>query len=285
MTTPSSIATVQRRLGTLAVAFAVGFGTVLAGAAQAGAARGPTEVVDRLVDVGGYGLYLRCTGRGSPTVVMDASLGADTSTWSNVEPVLSRVTRVCVYDRAGLGRSDDGPFPRTSQTLVDELKTLLRNAEVQGPYVFVAHSIAGLHVQLFARQDGGRSVAGVVLIDTTPAGFVAVLDSLGLQFPPPDDPIENPEGLDIRGSADEVLTAPPFPAVPLVVLTHGVSFGPPLEQPWQELQAAQAEFSPFGRLVVAKRSGHYIQNDEPQLVVRTVIEVVADARRNLRLGA
>lgn len=77
-----------RRLGTLAVTLAVGFGTLLAIAAPAGAARAPASPT--LVDVGGYRLYLRCTGRGSPTVVMDASLGTDSSTWSHVEPLPAR---------------------------------------------------------------------------------------------------------------------------------------------------------------------------------------------------
>lgn len=62
--------------------------------------------LDQLVDVGGHRLYLRCTGHGNPTVVMDAALGTDSGTWHAVEPMLSRFTRVCVYDRAGTGHSD-----------------------------------------------------------------------------------------------------------------------------------------------------------------------------------
>ena len=116
---------------------------------------------------------------------MDAAGNEDSSTWSDVEPSLARVTRVCVYDRAGLGRSEPGPVPRTSQTMVDDLTTLLRVAAVPGPYVLVGHSIAGFNVQVFAREDGGDTVVGVVLIDATPPDFIAVLDSLGFPIPPP----------------------------------------------------------------------------------------------------
>ena len=273
----------RRRLSARWVILVVGLvAGVLVGAAPAGAAVARAPVIDGLFDVGGYRLYLRCTGHGSPTVVMDASLGADSSTWSAVEPLLARYTRVCVYDRAGLGRSDPGPVPRTSQTVVDELMTLLRIAGVPGPYVLVGHSVGGLNMQLFAREDGGRTVVGVVLVDATPAEFAAVVESVGFPVPTPE---ETGEGFDIRASSAEVLAAPPFPAVPLVVLTHGVPIlPPPLEQPWQELQVAQAQLSPMGRLVVARGAGHFIHDDNPRLVVRSVIQVVNDARRMLSRG-
>ena len=166
--------------------------------------------------------------------------------------------------------------------MVDELTTLLRVAGVPGPYVLVGHSIGGFNVQLLAREDGGRTVVGVVLIDATPPQFVAVVESVGAPLPSPE---ENPEGMDIRASAAEVLAAPPFPPVPLAVLTHGNPIlPPPLEGPWQELQRAQSQLSPTGRLIVARGAGHFIHVDLPRLVLRAVIEVVAEARRNLRTG-
>jgi hypothetical protein len=254
----------------------------MVGAPPAGAAGPRHDVIEGRFDVGGYRLYLRCTGTGTPTVVMDASANADSSTWSDVEPSLARVTRVCVYDRAGRGRSDPGPVPRTSQTMVDDLTTLLRVADVPGPYVLVGHSLAGFNVQLFAREDAGDTVVGVVLIDATPTGLIAVFDRFGIPIPPPDDLVENSEGFDYRVSATQIRDAGPFPPVPLVVLTHGNpgNLGPPLEEPWQELQVAQSQLSPKGRLIVARKSGHNIQNDQPRLVVRAIVQVVAMARHD-----
>jgi pimeloyl-ACP methyl ester carboxylesterase len=166
---------------------------------------------------------------------MDAGGGDDSSIWSNVEPSLARVTRVCVYDRAGRGRSDPGPVPRTSQMMVDDLTTLLRVARVPGPYVLVGHSIAGWNVRLFSGEDGGDTVVGVVLIDATPPEFIALLDSIGEYIPPPEDTVNNPEGQDFRASAAQVLTAGPFPPVPLIVLRHGPPGDQgPTEEAWQE---------------------------------------------------
>ena len=278
-----------RSLRLAAVALMVGLAAVAGGVQPAGAAGPRHGVIEGLFDVGGgHRLFLRCTGNGSPTVVMDASAGEDSSTWSDVEPLLARVTRVCVYDRAGLGRSDapqPGPVARTSQTMVDELTTLLDVAHVSGPYVVVGHSIAGWNVHVFAREDGGDTVVGVVLIDATPPEFLAVYESFGFPIPPPEVSDDNLDGLDFHASAAQAMTAGPFPPVPLAVLTHGTpgDLGP-LEEPWQQLQVAQSQLSPEGRLIVARKSGHYIQNDQPRLVFAAIVQVVARARHNEARG-
>jgi pimeloyl-ACP methyl ester carboxylesterase len=118
----------------------------------------------QLVDVGDYRLHLQCVGQGSPTVVLDAGLGAFSLDWGAVQPEIATSTRVCAYDRAGLGWSDPGPRPRSPQQFANELHTLLINAGIQGPYVLVAHSISGKTARLFASQHPNE-VAGMVLID------------------------------------------------------------------------------------------------------------------------
>src|SRR4030095_7799142 len=120
----------------------------------------------RKVDVGGYRLRLQCTGQGSPTVVMDSGLGDTLETWADVWPGVKAFTRVCVYDRAGLRKSESGPPPRTSQRISDELHGLLLIAQVPGPYVLVGHSFGGLNVRLFAAQHP-EQVVGLVLVEAT----------------------------------------------------------------------------------------------------------------------
>ena len=118
----------------------------------------------RLVDIGTHRLHLRCDGEGTPTVVFDAALGASSLSWSLVHPAVARVTRACVYDRAGFGWSDAGPLPRTAGRIADELRELLRRADVPGPYVLVGHSFGGLVMRLFAARYA-TDVAGLVLIE------------------------------------------------------------------------------------------------------------------------
>src|SRR5688500_18438562 len=118
----------------------------------------------RLVDVGGYRLHIQCVGAGSPTVVLDAGLGGSSLDWNLVQPELGRSTRVCAYDRAGMGWSDPSPQPRTPRQIADELHTLLTNAGIAEPYVLVGHSLAGKNVRLF-RIAHPDQVAGMVLVD------------------------------------------------------------------------------------------------------------------------
>src|SRR5512132_2047853 len=84
----------------------------------------------RMIDVGGYRLHVYCEGEGSPTVIMEAGLGNPSIAWSLVEPEIAKQTRVCVYDRAGLGWSESSPRERTAEVMVNELHTLLRNADI-----------------------------------------------------------------------------------------------------------------------------------------------------------
>lgn len=116
------------------------------------------------VDVGGFKLHLNCIGQGNPTVILEAGLRSFSVHWALVQPEVARFTRVCAYDRAGLGWSDPGPLPRTSEVMVQELHTLLVNAQVPGPYLLVGHSFGGLNVRLFAHHFPDE-VAGLVLVD------------------------------------------------------------------------------------------------------------------------
>lgn len=118
----------------------------------------------RMVDVGGHKLNLYCTGHGSPAVILEAGEGETSFTWRKVQPVLSRYTRVCSFDRSGMGFSEGGPLPRDANAMVADLHALLQNAGVTPPYVLVGHSIAGLYAPLFADRYP-RSVAGMVLVD------------------------------------------------------------------------------------------------------------------------
>ena len=120
----------------------------------------------RLVDVGGRLMHLYCIGRGAPTIVIDTGLGGTSLEWDAVMRRLGGPSRVCVYDRAGYGWSQMGPYPRTSSQHANDLYLLLTNAGEAGPFVLVGHSYGGYDMQLFARRYPFL-VAGLVLIDAS----------------------------------------------------------------------------------------------------------------------
>ena len=149
----------------------------------------------RLVDVGGYRLHIHCLGTGSPTVVLDAGLSGMSHDWNLVQAEIAQTTRVCAYDRAGMGWSDAGPLPRTPEQIARELHTLLTNAGIASPYMLVGHSLGGKNVRMFALQHP-EQVAGMVLVDAR-SEFVddAHLGGRGASFPKGDaGPVELQRG-------------------------------------------------------------------------------------------
>ena len=121
----------------------------------------------QLIDVGDHRLYLSCTGSGEPTVILEPGLGGTSAAWGWIEPAVAAHTRVCVYDRAGRGRSDPSPTPQDGDQIATDLHTLLERAGVTGPLVMVGHSLGGLYVLDYAARYP-QQVAGMVLLDATP---------------------------------------------------------------------------------------------------------------------
>jgi pimeloyl-ACP methyl ester carboxylesterase len=123
-------------------------------------------VPGQLIDVGGHGLHLFCTGSGAPTVVLEPGAGQTSSSWEWIAPAVARDTRVCVYDRAGRGWSEPATTPQDAARIAADLHTLLRHGGVPGPYVLAGHSFGGLYVLTFAARYP-EQVTGMVLVDST----------------------------------------------------------------------------------------------------------------------
>lgn len=121
--------------------------------------------IGQMVDVGDFRMHIACSGSKSPTVIIEAGQGGMGLQYTNIQAALARDTRVCVYDRAGLGWSDMGQKPRSAQAVVDELHTLLNNAGEEGPYVLVGHSLGGLFSLLYANTYPS-DVVGLILLDS-----------------------------------------------------------------------------------------------------------------------
>jgi pimeloyl-ACP methyl ester carboxylesterase len=265
-----------------------------------------------LVDVGGHRLHLYCTGWGRPTVILEAGFPGSSLDWTLVQPKLAKSTRVCAYDRAGYGWSEPGPRLRTSLRITDELYALLGRAGVFGPYVLVGHSFGGLHVRLYASRFPTQ-VAGVVLVDAAAEGVVRrrpprvdkllwceveiwlglerLEQALGLgrdapRLPPTVAPAATARATrpatcqaahdeaSVRAeSLWEVRQAADLGSKPLVVVTRGRDLNPQ----WRAGQAALLRLSTRSSQVVAAGSGHYVQLDQPEVVVEAVRTVLAAA--------
>jgi pimeloyl-ACP methyl ester carboxylesterase len=123
------------------------------------------------IDIGGRVLFLACDGEATPTVIIEHGQWGSSADMRPLQRELSRDTRVCLYDRAGMGQSDPPATPitapRTAADVVADLHALLEVADVPGPYVLVGQSAGGVFVQLYARTYPD-DVAGVVAMNAVP---------------------------------------------------------------------------------------------------------------------
>jgi pimeloyl-ACP methyl ester carboxylesterase len=262
-----------------------------------------------LVDIGGgRKMYMECQGEGSPTVVLVSGFrgahddwthvidsgGAPKPSGSAVFSEVSKFTRVCAYDRPGTTRFDgtlspSTPVrqPTTAQDGAADLHALLRAAKQKGPYVLVAHSWGGLIVRQYTSKHP-EDMSGLVLLDAgseflqdtlTPAqwaSFVRGAKKLG-------EP-ETLEAVDYRPSVRALRAAPPVGEIPAVVLTSDqcFEFVPGFDaketcSAWREAQDLLAAHID-AKHITDTNSGHFIQGENPKLVIASVRKVVEAAR-------
>jgi pimeloyl-ACP methyl ester carboxylesterase len=221
---------------------------------------------------------------------------------------VATVTRVCLYERPGVAailagdlepsRSDPVPMPRTVEAIVADLHTLLQVAEVPGPYVLVSHSLGGLVVRLY-QATYPEQVAGLVLVDAfpeqlrdelTPAEWEAFL-ALNAMLPPEMADYTDYETIDFAAAVETMARAAaahPLPPLPLFVLARGkplgataeaLGFSPDrFEAAWRAVQEDLATLSPNARFAIAEQSEHYIQLDQPEVVISSIARVVTAVR-------
>ena len=121
-----------------------------------------------LVNVGDHQLHIYCTGTGSPAVILEAPAAGLSAAWGSVQERLSSTTRVCSYDRAGLGWSEASDRPYDPGRVPEELRALLSGAKEQGPFVIVGHGLGAAFARMYAGRSDSETTA-IVVIDPPPA--------------------------------------------------------------------------------------------------------------------
>ena len=260
-----------------------------------------------LIDIGGRKLQILTRGHGSPTVIIEAGMGepgVESGSWRTVVDEISKTNRVCLYDRAGLGKSDPPPkLPRTSQDVANDLNALLTNAGVPGPYLLVGHSYGGLHVRMFASQFPGK-VIGMVLVDSAhpdqderwlaalPAPSANETESIRMarQFlVGRANPASNPEQIDPKASEAQVRGARQLGDKPVVILSHSSKFrldprlpeqvSLKLEELCQQMQVDLKHISSNSTLRQSASGGHYLQAEDPDLVIQGIRRALDAAKK------
>jgi pimeloyl-ACP methyl ester carboxylesterase len=122
-------------------------------------------------------LHIYCTGEGAPTVVLEAPAAGMSGAWGWIQPELEHQTRVCSYDRSGLGWSEWGPRPYDPARVPEELEALLRNSGERAPYVIIGQGLGAAFARLFASRYPMETRA-VVLMDVPKPGAASSVGRL-----------------------------------------------------------------------------------------------------------
>ena len=283
--------------------------------ASTASAAGPGDFAGPVDIGGGRTIYLECRGQGSPTVILESGYHDSSDLWGIAEvtppvadgavlPGIARSARVCAYDRPGTLRYSENqgsittrtspvPMPRTAADVVTDLHTLLRAADVPGPYVLVAHSLGGIFSRLYQRTYPDE-VRAMVLVDTfspeVPQLFgplwPAYRDLLSTTGTGTDPAAER---IDLDTSINQLDQALPMRPVPLAVISKTEPFGglPPtlpggltgadIERLWPQVQAGVVAIEPQTPQTLAAGSYDYIQVRQPDLIISATRLVVARA--------
>jgi pimeloyl-ACP methyl ester carboxylesterase len=236
------------------------------------------------------------SGSGAPVVVFESGLGETLDTWRAVQKNVSAFTESFSYNRAGYAGSSRATGTRDAATAVNELRELLAARGLAPPYVLVGHSLGGLYMQYFARNFPDE-VAGLVLVDSTHWGGelsermrreapeVAALDA-SQRRNIPSGILAEADALETSGR--EVRESPPLRPMLLTVISAGMFRPPPETRAAQgatlaklkgEMQRELAAQLPDARWLIAERSDHFVQLEQPELVVAAVRDIVEALRR------
>lgn len=249
----------------------------------------------RIVSIGERNLAVYCDGEatGAPTVILIPAGGRTAKDWAPVQPGIAKFARVCSYDLANFGQSDKAPSKLQSvEEVVADLHAWLKASGENGPFVLASHSLSGFYARSFETAFPGE-VAGLVFLDSSHEEQALRLHELDPQGPGLDD-ITARLGFYVKPGQKLGWRS----EVPLIVLSRGTPFERKArdgsnsqtnrmtesqwaswDKIWREFQEDLAKRSSHGEFRSAHKSGHWIQRDQPELVVQAIRDVVAATRR------
>ena len=253
---------------------------------RAGDGESQNSLTLQKVDVGGHNLNLLIGGQGSQAVIFEGGFGAGIASWSTVQKEVSAFARTVSYDRAGIGQSGLGPKPRSAKQIATELHVALEKAGVKPPYVLVGHSFGGIYVRVFADMYP-KEIAGMVLIDPSQESFNEWLKkNQAARLKEGEAEIAKaPEGVRAEGAATEISYAearvtkvPPGVPVTLLTATEDSTMPADAKTVWIEKHKEWIATVPGGQHIVVEKTGHFIQAQQPKLVIDTIRQTLNPKR-------
>ena len=264
-----------------------------------------TPTKSRLYDVGGFKLYLECYENDKPQLILEQGFGRSGSDGVWLENInrLKDDFSICLYDRAGLGKSEKGTVPFTVDEMANRLRKLLKVAEVKPPYYFAGGSYASYVISAYNNLYP-QEVLGAVLIDPPPFGYFYTMGTRWPEnFKTDNEQVERlynfeqsvhdpmfkkvPENVDHMRSYKILTNASNFGDKPIIVLRSkltGKRNDPPfvpdeIAYSMDALYAGAEDYfkslSTNSRVVYSESEKHHLHIADRDLVVKSIKELVS----------
>lgn len=244
----------------------------------------PDYIMDEYVDCDTHELHARTHGTGSNTVIFENGLGTNMLVWieSEILQEIGDLTQAIAYDRAGTKQSTVGPDPRDIPTLIQDLDILVDSLAENERVILVGHSLGGAIIRAYA-VNYPEKVKGLVLVESSHEDFLRLTpdDERGLiseikkkdasrlgTIQEADQLIENSEYLDTLANIPDI----PVRALVSTKLEEGLSQFY-IDQ-WVATQEKLGEGVSDFEIITTDKSGHNIHTDEPDLVIKTIKEIM-----------
>ena len=256
-----------------------------------------TRQADSMVSVGNHSLHMVTMGNGENTVIIEAGYMGVLEDWRAFATSIATFSKVVIYSRAGYGKSNPSPTPNTLNDTVADLRMLIKMSKLQGPFIMVGHSYGGLIIRKFAELHPAH-VKALVFVEPASESYFKTLRAI--------DPVRT-EASRIRmfghlsgnkleeyklmmanyyDTPLDIIEVAPLPDVPVVVLTaakkrnsKSLANTPEARKAWREEHNKLFSRFSVGSHVITTNSGHFIQMDEPELIVDAVKKVIDQANQ------
>jgi pimeloyl-ACP methyl ester carboxylesterase len=125
---------------------------------------------ERFVNIDGQKYRIKEFGKGDTTIIFESGMSDSLEVWGSIPDSVAKFARVFLYDRADIGKSDRARLERTIPNTVMELRNILKDQNINPPYILVGHSLGGLITRYYA-SNYPDEIKGLLLLDPAPESF------------------------------------------------------------------------------------------------------------------
>lgn len=252
---------------------------------------------NQFVEINGNKLEYEIAGEGPLHVLFDAGALTGMAGWDAIWNDLPNNITAVRFSRLGEGRSEPCQGQRTDSQHVNEVDAIVSKLGIKQPFLYVGHSLGGATARNYASAHRGN-LSGMLLVDPENPKDVDIIKEI--------DPVNGPKEiekirlndyemgkgewcfLDAIWKKEKAKDFDDIGDIPVTLIatvmkqeaSELIFFSDLGRKRWGEIQRDWVKTFPRGKFVATNNSGHYIQQDEPELVLSELSQLIYQITKN-----